>query len=254
MAPGSTVRNVAIAGAVALVGGLILLAAIGATLLGGGPLGDGGAPTGATNGSTGDAATVEVVDIVDGDTMDVEYGNGTGERVRLLGVDTPEVHTAVSPDEYEGVPDSEPARRCLREQGHEASAFAERKLSGETVRIRFDEAADRRGSFGRLLVYVVDDGVSFNHRLLERGHARVFDGAFSESTRFYRAESAARETRTGVWSCRDAGETDGETPADSSEVVRTDPLRSSDGSRHAGGVVDTTRPGRHATDTLPIAR
>ena len=194
------------AGAVALVGGLVVLAAIGATLLGGGLLGDGGQPAGSatTNGSTGDAATVEVVGVVDGDTMDIEYRNGTGDRVRLLGVDTPEVHTAVSPDEYEGVPDSEPARRCLRDHGHEASAFAERELSGETVQIRFDEAADRRGSFDRLLAYVVDDGVSFNHRLLERGHARVFDSAFSESARFYRAESAARETQTGVWSCQDA--------------------------------------------------
>ena len=194
------------AGAVALVGGLVVLAAIGATLLGGGLLGDGGQPAGSatTNGSTGDAATVEVVGVVDGDTMDIEYRNGTGDRVRLLGVDTPEVHTAVSPNEYEGVPDSEPARRCLRDHGHEASAFAERELSGETVQIRFDEAADRRGSFDRLLAYVVDDGVSFNHRLLERGHARVFDSTFSESARFYRAESAARETQTGVWSCQDA--------------------------------------------------
>jgi Micrococcal nuclease (thermonuclease) homologs len=124
----------------------------------------------------------------------------------------------------------------------------------ETVRIRFDEAAGRRGSFGRLLVYVVDDGVSFNHRLLERGHARVFDGAFSESTRFYRAESAARETRTGVWSCRDTEETDGETPAGSSEVVRTDPLRSFDGPGHAGGVIDATRTGLHATDTRSLTR
>ena len=204
--PGIGEDNGAAAGAVALVGGLVVLAAIGATLLGGGLLGDGGQPAGSatTNGSTGDAATVEVVGVVDGDTMDIEYRNGTGDRVRLLGVDTPEVHTAVSPDEYEGVPDSEPARRCLRDHGHEASAFAERELSGETVQIRFDEAADRRGSFDRLLAYVVDDGVSFNHRLLERGHARVFDSTFSESARFYRAESAARETQTGVWSCQDA--------------------------------------------------
>src|SRR6056297_1742341 len=41
--------------------------------------------------------TVTVVEVVDGDTMDVRFENGTVERVRLLGVDTPEVYGGNDP-------------------------------------------------------------------------------------------------------------------------------------------------------------
>lgn len=43
-----------------------------------------------------------VVEVIDGDTIDMRLANGTIERVRLLGIDTPETHVEVQPDEYEG--------------------------------------------------------------------------------------------------------------------------------------------------------
>lgn len=148
---------------------------------------------------------VEVVNVVDGDTMDIEYANGTEDTVRLIGVDTPEVHTPVSPDEYEGVPDTEPARQCLDGYGDEASAFAEQEIGGDTVELQYDELSDRRGSYDRLLVYIIDDSENFNHLLLDEGLARVYDSTFTEADRFYDTESAERENQTGVWSCRDTG-------------------------------------------------
>lgn len=157
--------------------------------------------------SNGDnTVTVEVVDVVDGDTMDIEYENGTEDTVRLIGVDTPEVHTGVSPDEYEGIPDTEPARQCLDEYGDEASAFAEQEIGGDMVQLQFNNQSDRRGSFDRLLVYIMYDGQNFNHLLIDEGLARVYDSTFTESDRFYETETAERESQTGVWSCQNAGD------------------------------------------------
>jgi micrococcal nuclease len=168
--------------------------------------------------------TVEVVDIVDGDTMDIEYENGTEDTVRLIGVDTPEIHAEVSPDEYEGVSDTEPARQCLGGYGDEASTFAEQEIGGDTVQLQYDKLSDRRGSYDRLLIYVIDDGENFNHLLLDEGLARVYDSTFTESERFYDTEAAERKNQTGVWSCQNAGDRG----SDSSDNNDGDGSRTSD--------------------------
>jgi micrococcal nuclease len=146
--------------------------------------------------------TATVTEVVDGDTIDVRTENGTTDTVRLLGVDTPEVHTAVSPDEFEGVPDTAAGRECLGDWGEQASAYARQELAGETVQLRFDDRADRRGVYDRLLTYVVVDGRNVNHDLVANGYARVFDSPFSQSDRFYDAEADAQTAETGVWECR----------------------------------------------------
>ena len=79
---------------------------------------------------------VEVVDVVDGDTIEVLI-DGTEEDVRYIGVDTPESVKPGAPVE------------CF---GPEASAFNERLVDGERVGLVFD--AERRDDYGRLLAYV----------------------------------------------------------------------------------------------------
>ena len=117
----------------------------------------GSLPSGAgepTPASLGESQAVTVVEVVDGDTMDVRYPDGSTERIRLLGVDTPEVSGRAEPAEFEGVPDTDAGRAWLGEKGRRASAFARGELAGETVRVATDPAADVRGDYGRLLVYV----------------------------------------------------------------------------------------------------
>jgi micrococcal nuclease len=161
--------------------------------------------------TSGPEVTVLVTEVIDGDTVDVRVPDGRTDTVRLLGVDTPEVHAENDPVEFEGVPDTETGRSCLREQGARASAFAVDRLADRRVTLRFDAAAGRRGGYDRLLAYVVADGESFNAALLERGHARLYDSSFRERDRYAALEREAREAGRGVWSCADR--TSLETPA-----------------------------------------
>jgi len=135
--------------------------------------------------------SVTVREVVDGDTMRVEYPDGRTDTIRLLGVDTPETHTAVSPEEFDGVPDTPAGRAWLRTWAEEASAFATERLAGERGEIATDPTADRRGGFDRLLVYVRVDGTVFNRALLDRGYARLYDTTFSRREAFADAATAA---------------------------------------------------------------
>ncbi|MXR40857.1 endonuclease [Halobaculum sp. WSA2] len=165
------------------------------------PPGSGGTPV--TAAPPADGPRVTVVEIVDGDTFRFEYENGTTDTARLLGVDTPEVYGENSPDEFEGVPDTDAGRSCLREYGDRASAYARNRLLGQEVTLAFDANEPRRGYYDRLLVYVHDDGGSFNYALIDRGLARVYDSSFERGDTFYAAEERAMQAGRGLWSCRD---------------------------------------------------
>ena len=145
---------------------------------------------------------VTVVDVVDGDTLEVRMPDGSVETVRLLGVDTPETYADNDPAEFEGVPNTRAGRACLRAAGENATTFAGEMLDDGTVRVRTDPAADRRGSYDRLLVYVTVDGTSLNRALLDRGHARLYDTEFDRRDAFAAAEDRAQAAGRGLWACR----------------------------------------------------
>lgn len=147
-----------------------------------------------------DGIEATVIDIVDGDTVDVRLANGTEDTVRLLGVDTPEVHTANDPTEFDGVPDTQAGNDCLREWGERASDYAAERLLGKTVTLSFDDTEPRRGYYGRLLAYVHVDGTSFNYGLITKGLARKYDDSkFQYGERYQTAENAARNGGVGLW-------------------------------------------------------
>ncbi|WP_380678197.1 thermonuclease family protein [Salinigranum sp. GCM10025319] len=142
---------------------------------------------------------VTITRVVDGDTVEARFPNGELDTLRLLGVDTPETSLGrITPGEY-GFPDSAGARDHLLAWGERATEFARSELAGETVRVEVDPRADRRGSFGRLLVYVSVDGANFNERLLSQGYARLYESSFSRRSEFARIEAEARASRVGLW-------------------------------------------------------
>jgi micrococcal nuclease len=150
--------------------------------------------------SSADTRTVTVIDVVDGDTVDVQFPNGTVETVRLIGVDTPETaEQYMDPSEY-NVPDTPAGRDWLLMWGNNAKKFATQRLAGEQVTLVFDPISDRRGYYGRLLAYIRDDGQNFGKQLLERGLARVYTGGtFSRESDYLAIEADAQAANEGVW-------------------------------------------------------
>ena len=148
----------------------------------------------------GPSWNVTVSRVIDGDTVEIRYANGTTETVRLLGVDTPETPpNTVSPEEFEGIPDTDAGREHLVLWGGNATDFAERTLAGEQVRLVVDPESDRRGSYGRLLAYIYVDGENFNSLLLSGGYARLYESEFRLRESFAATEATAQQERVGIW-------------------------------------------------------
>ncbi|WP_277959562.1 thermonuclease family protein [Frigoribacterium faeni] len=173
---------------VVLVAGAVLVAfprLLGDGSAGGGPGGAGAVPVPT---SVPAAAVEAVVDrVVDGDTVVVLVA-GERERIRLIGVDTPET---VKPDAPVD---------CF---GPEASAFTTAALpEGATVWLEDDASQGDADRYDRLLRYVWSpDGTMLNERLVAEGYGRedTYDDAYRYRDRFVAAEASAEASRVGLW-------------------------------------------------------
>ena len=135
---------------------------------------------------TSPAGTAVVVRIIDGDTIDITI-DGTDERVRLLGIDTPETK----------IPDVPP--ECY---GPEASARTIQLLpAGTGVRLERDIVG--RDDYGRLLAYVyrLDDDLFVNETLVREGFARLLfiRPNFAYQGLLVDAARAAEREGLGLW-------------------------------------------------------
>lgn len=147
--------------------------------------------------SDGDAATstgqrtlrqqARVIKVVDGDTVDVRLANGRKKRVRLIGIDTPEIYGGTE---------------C---GGPRASRSAKRMLPrGTRVRLISDSTQDRVDRYGRLLRYVVkaNSGRDINRAQLGMGNATVYvyaNNPFKRVAGYRRAQRDARADDRGIW-------------------------------------------------------
>lgn len=175
----------------------------------------GAAPAQPDSGAITEGVPVTIIEVTDGDTVTVEYADGSTATVRLLGVDSPEVYVENTPGEFEAVPDTESGAACLHDAGEEASQYARTALLDRNAQLRFDQESENRGDNGRVLGYLYLDGENFNHALVETGHARVYDAPFSLQDSFYGAETDAQQAEQNLWSCRqesDDGDGDDESP------------------------------------------
>jgi micrococcal nuclease len=130
------------------------------------------------------AVEASLVKVTDGDTIVVRL-NGKRERVRLIGIDTPE--TRHSPRGPEPLAD-------------EATAALRRLLANANILLRFD--AEERDRYGRLLAYVyTHDGEFVNAAMLREGWARPLriPPNVRHAKAFERIAADARRRDAGIW-------------------------------------------------------
>jgi len=151
-------------------------------LLGGCARGGSGA---ALDTGPGRTTMARVERVVDGDTVVVRAG-GRRERVRYIGIDTPE---SVKP----GTP-----VQCYAEAASRENA---RLVGGRRVRLVFDH--EPRDAYGRLLAYVyrASDGLLVNRELVRRGYARtlVIEPNDAHARDFAALRERARARAIGLW-------------------------------------------------------
>jgi len=132
--------------------------------------------------------TFTVVNVVDGDTIDIDIPDGQYEntRIRLWGIDTPETKNPNVGVMY---------------FGPEAAEFARKLVLGKPVTVYLDEGNNTRGKYGRLLAYVKLPNEGFlNEVLLTEGYAYA-DVRFRHSlyNKYGQLESSARSLKKGLW-------------------------------------------------------
>jgi len=142
--------------------------------------------------ATGDKAFIARV--VDGDTVKLS----DGRRVRLIGVDTPELHYS-----EKLLRDADRSRRDIKsvqEMGRKAADFTRRLCEGRAVRIETD--VRKLDKYGRLLAYLyLEDGTFINAKIIEEGYGQVMtippDVKYADY--FLKMERDARQKRKGLW-------------------------------------------------------
>ncbi len=132
--------------------------------------------------------TFTVVEVIDGDTIDIDFPDGDQPttRVRLLGVDTPETkHPTVGVMYY----------------GPEASDFAKKQASGKQVTLFLDTIGDHRGYYGRLLAYVqLPDGSILNEELIKQGYGYAYlSFPHSQFDKYSNLMQTAIDHKIGLW-------------------------------------------------------
>lgn len=131
----------------------------------------------------------QVTRVYDGDTIEVEF-EGQRERVRYIGIDTPEFD------------DDRPAIRELARLASEANRAL---VNGRTVRLEFDR--EHRDRYGRLLAYVLVGDTLVNEWLVRGGFAesRDYPPNLRHQRRLDAAEREARGAGLLLWDGRLAG-------------------------------------------------
>lgn len=128
-----------------------------------------------------------VTNVVDGDTIDVNI-NGKIERLRLIGMDTPET---VDP------------RKPVQCFGKEASDKAKALLTGKKVRLEADPTQGELDKYQRLLRYVfIEDGTFFNKWMIASGYAHeyTYNLPYKYMDKFKQAQRVAQQQTKGLWS------------------------------------------------------
>lgn len=121
----------------------------------------------------------------DGDTLIVDM-NGRDEKIRFIGVDTPETHDPRKPVQ------------CF---GRAASAFTAGLIGDKPVRLEADPTNTNRDRYNRLLRYAyLQDGTLVNAEIIKQGYGFAYlSFPVQKAEQFRRLEKEARDNNRGLW-------------------------------------------------------
>lgn len=131
--------------------------------------------------------TYSVKKVIDGDTIEIER-YGKAEKVRMIGIDTPETLDPRKPVQ------------CF---GKEASDKSKDLLSGGRVRLEFDPIVGEKDKYNRLLAYVWSNNELVNLKLIKEGYANEYtyrSQSYKYQNEFKNAQTVAKESSIGLWS------------------------------------------------------
>lgn len=128
-----------------------------------------------------DTGVANVIRVIDGDTFEIDGG----ERVRLIGVDTPE---SVKPDA---------SVECF---GKESSEYLRALVEGREVRLERDRTD--RDRYARLLRYAYLGEIFVNEQIVREGYAEsvAYKPDIAKQLVLDQAEKTARAEKRGRWS------------------------------------------------------
>ena len=139
-------------------------------------------------------ADVLVKRAVDGDTLLLE----TGERVRLIGIDTPEMHE--SNKLYRDAQRTKQDITTIQKLGRRSYEFTKNLVEGKRVSMEFD--VEKYDKYKRLLAYVyLKDGTFVNAEIVKQGYASLmtFPPNVKYVDLFLKLYREARDNRRGLW-------------------------------------------------------
>lgn len=144
------------------------------------------------------AATRLVQHVSDGDTLILDRG----ERVRLIGLDAPEIH-----DQQRNKTNAWRYKcddSAINQHADVSRQYLKQLIEGKSVRLEYDK--EMRDKYGRTLAYVYreKDGLLVNAEIVRQGHAWAYlRFPFEQSEKFKSYQEEARSHRSGLWKdCR----------------------------------------------------
>lgn len=141
-----------------------------------------------------DYNNILVTRVVDGDTLMLE----SREYLRLLGIDTPEMHESAKMHRDAGRTGQ--SIEEIQRMGRQSYEFTRGLVEGKRVRLEFDN--ERRDKYNRMLAYVfLEDGTFVNARIVEEGYASLTNFKLNAEYMdlFRKLYRQARENRRGLW-------------------------------------------------------
>lgn len=138
---------------------------------------------------------VFVTKVIDGDTFEIN----SGERVRMLGIDSPEKYSSKKLDK-----DSERTKKdkeTIKKLGQLSSDYTTKLLLGKEVILISEPKYQDKDKYGRLLRYVyLKDGTFVNKIIVEDGYATAYrEYPVSKLDEIIEAEKTAMKNKSGLW-------------------------------------------------------